>query len=640
MNIENTYLKFTLLLIGILITALVYSPGLPGSFKHDDHPNIVNNTHLHIDKLDSNSLISASFSLASGPLRRPVSMFSFAINHYFTQLDPLYFTIVNLAIHILTGLALFFLSRSILNAYRKLSNNKVTTNQVFYLSLFTSFAWLVSPINLTGVLYIVQRMTSLSALFSILGLYLYMVGRHSMIFKSKLNISAFIVSALFFIIAIFCKENGVLNIFYMLCIEVFVLRFSSNTVITKKYIKNIFFMLVILPTGIFILWMLQDSSYITKGYEHRSFTLIERVLTQFRAISFYLKMILIPNNTELGLFHDDFIISKSLLHPISTLVSISFLSLLVVFAFIKSRKYALFAFGIFFYLSSHILESTIFSLEIMYEHRNYIGSFGIIFAVVCTVYLSINKNANRKFALIVGCVWLSAVSFTTMSRASQWENSLSHAYYEALHHPKSSRANFYLGRSYAILSLLEFSDEKEKALQALENSMALSDTEISAETVAIRLASSMNIPAKPEWVDSIKTKISSNPIDHNTVGGFKELKKCLETVCAIDAEEVFSIYQVALNNEIPCPKIYRSDLLSLYAEFNAKHTGDLAVAYNSAKEAVILSPEILVYRINFIIILNTMGKLDEALEQIKYVKDNDKYKTYTNFFNEAASDRH
>jgi len=598
-----------LLVISLGITALLYTPGLPGSFKHDDYPNIVQNNTLHINKLDSQSLISASFSSTAGKLRRPVSMFSFSINHYFTELEPLSYTIVNLIVHILTGLAIFLFSSSLLNCYRKLSNNKVTTNHVFYLSLFISFAWLVSPINLTGVLYIVQRMTSLSALFSILGLYLYMVGRQSMIFKATLNIPAFIASATFFLLAIFSKENGALNIFYLLCIELFILRFASNALLAKKQYKNIFLSLTLLPIVLLILWLIQDPSYVTKGYEHRSFTLIERVLTQFRVVSSYLKMIFIPNNSELGLFHDDFIISKSLLQPISTLAAIFFISGLVIGSILKSKKYSLFAFGILFFLSSHILESSIISLEMMYEHRNYIGSFGVIFAIVCTIYLSINSKENRQLALIVGCVWLTAISYTTMTRAGQWENTLTHAYYEVLHHPKSSRANFYLGRSYAILSLLEFSDQKK--------------------TVAIRLAGSMDFPAKPEWVESIKSKIKLNPIDHTTIGGLIELRKCLDAVCAIDAEEIFSIYQVALNNKMPAPTRYRSGILTLYAEFIAKHTGDLDLAYSMAKEAVALSPDNLQYRVNFITVLNTLKKFDEAREQIRFVENNDQFNIFS-----------
>ena len=130
---ENKYLKISLIIVSLLIASLIYTPGLPGSFSHDDYPNIVLNTALHIDSLDLDSLVSSSFSSKSGKLRRPVSMFSFAINYYFTQLDPLYFKIVNIIIHVLTGLALFFLSRSILVSYREISNKKITENLIFYL---------------------------------------------------------------------------------------------------------------------------------------------------------------------------------------------------------------------------------------------------------------------------------------------------------------------------------------------------------------------------------------------------------------------------------------------------------------------------------------------------------------------------
>lgn len=626
---ENNCFRTLLLITSLLIGASLYIPGLPGGFSHDDFPNIIHNTALHIDNLEPDTLLAASFSSESGTLRRPVSMLSFAINYYYTQLNPKYFKIVNIIIHALTSLGIFLLSRCLLRSYIALNKKKVTSSQIFYLSLFVSFAWLVSPINLTGVLYIIQRMTSLSALFSIFGLYLYMLGRHSMIFNFKLNIPAFAASALFFVISIFCKENGVLNLLYLICIEIFILHFLSAASISKKYYMILFLIVVVLPIAFLIAWAWHDPSYITKGYEHRPFTMIERLLTQLRALTFYIKQIFIPNNTALGLFHDDFAISKSILHPITTLASAIFLLLLVLASIFKRKKYALFAFGLFFYLCSHLLESTIIALEMIYEHRNYIGSFGIIFAVATTIYFSIKDPANRRFAIVVGCSWLIAISYTTTSRANQWESSLSLALYEVEHHPKSSRAHYYLGRTYANLSQMEFFDKKEEALLRLESAMKLSETGITAETVAIRLAGKMNIPPKQWWLESIDNKIKSNPIDHIIVGGFKELNKCLNSTCSIDAKQVFMFYQTALNNRLPYPDTYKSSILTLYAEFSAKHIGDYLVAYNASKDAVLLSPEILRYRINFIYILNILGKFDEAKEQIEYIRENDVYKLYT-----------
>ena len=173
----------------------------------------------------------------------------------------------------------------------------------FYISLIVAAAWLVSPINLTGVLYIVQRMTSLAALFSVIGLCFYVIARRSMIFQNKLNYFSFLLSGLCFVVAIFCKENAILNLFYLICIEICFLRFVSNASLSTKSFRIAFLTLTIIPVACIIIWLLYDPSYILRGYEHRPFSLLERVLTQSRALIYYLKWIIAPNISELGLYH-------------------------------------------------------------------------------------------------------------------------------------------------------------------------------------------------------------------------------------------------------------------------------------------------------------------------------------------------
>ncbi|NOY73401.1 MAG: hypothetical protein GXP14_13710, partial [Gammaproteobacteria bacterium] len=71
-----------LFLLAILLTIVVYSPGLSGGFIFDDFYNIVENKALKIDSLDKDSLTAAALSGQAGPLKRPISVLSFAFNYY------------------------------------------------------------------------------------------------------------------------------------------------------------------------------------------------------------------------------------------------------------------------------------------------------------------------------------------------------------------------------------------------------------------------------------------------------------------------------------------------------------------------------------------------------------------------------
>lgn len=158
------------------ITAVLYAPGFSGSFLFDDELNITANERVQIESLSFDALKQAAFSTKSGPLARPLSMLSFALNHYFHGLAPFYFKLTNLIIHLVTGLALFFALRLLLELFRR-RHGVFTESHRDWIVLAVAATWLLHPLNLTSVLYIVQRMTALAALFSLLSMVLYFYGR-------------------------------------------------------------------------------------------------------------------------------------------------------------------------------------------------------------------------------------------------------------------------------------------------------------------------------------------------------------------------------------------------------------------------------------------------------------------------------
>ena len=87
---------------------------------------------------------------------------------------------------------------------------------------------------------------------------------------------------------------------------------------------------------------------------------------------------MLPNLAEMGLHHDDFVISKTLLSPWTTLPAIAGLLALAVGALVLRKKHPLITFGIVFFFVAHALESTIIPLEIAFEHRNYLPSYNFV----------------------------------------------------------------------------------------------------------------------------------------------------------------------------------------------------------------------------------------------------------------------
>ena len=157
----------------ILLTLVAYYPGLSGDYMFDDTSNLLKNKALDMETLNMDSLQRAAYSSGAGMLRRPVSMASFALNRFFFGIDPYSHKVINLIIHIITGCLLFLFSRLLISSYQQHRKPVLSVQAARWIPVIICGMWLVHPLNLTPVLYIVQRMTSLAALFTVCGLCLY-----------------------------------------------------------------------------------------------------------------------------------------------------------------------------------------------------------------------------------------------------------------------------------------------------------------------------------------------------------------------------------------------------------------------------------------------------------------------------------
>ena len=111
-------------------------------------------------------------------------------------------------------------------------------------------------------------------------------------------------------------------------------------------------------------------------------------------------------------------------------------------------------------LPAHLLESSIFALELMFEHRNYFGSLGILIAVVSIVALILEKKDKAIAAVVAVC--LIGFSFLTWQRALTWSSPASLYEFVYYAHPESPRLNLTFSNVYAS------SEDFERSRQFLE----------------------------------------------------------------------------------------------------------------------------------------------------------------------------
>ena len=99
-----------IILIGFISLAL-YLNSLNNSFHFDDMPNIVENPHIR--NLRDIPLFLKGLEVR-GNWFRALPTLSFAINYHFHKLNVFGYHLVNLIVHILSGILVYFISRNLL----------------------------------------------------------------------------------------------------------------------------------------------------------------------------------------------------------------------------------------------------------------------------------------------------------------------------------------------------------------------------------------------------------------------------------------------------------------------------------------------------------------------------------------------
>lgn len=443
-----------------LLLILVYRPGLGGPFVFDDLSNVILPPQLKFEELTFDNLNAAARARDGHSLNRPLAMISFGLNRYAGGLNPLQFKLTNLAIHFLCGIGLMLLTTKLL-AYlstKKLSR-PLSQGEIAFLSLGVSLAWVLHPVNLGPVLYIVQRMTSLAALFMIWGLALYCLGRLRLIQGQSKGYLAMLVSYYVMTpLAIASKEIGVLLPAFIILLELLVFRFKCEPNQRRRFMR-LWYAAILLPvilvgiTGLFMAERLLNLD----GYQIRDFTMAERLLTQARAIWFYIGLVLVPDLRKMGLFHDDFPLSHGLLDPVTTLPAIFGVAVLVVAIVWLRRRAPVASLGVAWFLLGHCIESSIIPLELIHEHRNYMPSWGLIlpFAYYITYPLpGVFSRHKLQQALLVLVVMLFGAA--TYARSYYWQDELVLFRTTVQHHPASARSHTQYG--YTLRFLKEYKE--------------------------------------------------------------------------------------------------------------------------------------------------------------------------------------
>jgi hypothetical protein len=359
-----------LIALGLIagVTLLAYSNTFHAPFHFDDQPSILLNPNVQVKSWSWDSFVR----LVSNTYKESIRVFSFltlALNYSLGGFNVFGYHVVNLLIHIASGMLLYgFLMMTF-----HLPSLRERYGPVAYrVALFASLIFVCHPVQTQSVTYIVQRMASLGGMFYLLTLVLYVKGRSARGLKRHVCFAGMVLS---YLVGIFSKENVAIAPLFIALYELYFFQQFELGPKGKRFLLVAGSLLGCLGVLGFLLWGHRYIELTISGYEIRPFTLGERLLTQSRVVLYYVTLMAFPLPSRLNLDYD-FPLSRFLIDPPTTLLSILIIAGLLIYSVWVAKKRPVLSYFVLWYFGNLVIESSVFPLELVYEHRLYLPAVG------------------------------------------------------------------------------------------------------------------------------------------------------------------------------------------------------------------------------------------------------------------------
>jgi hypothetical protein len=584
----------------VLATFAVYWPGLHGGFIFDDLQNLLYNPAVQVGHGGQSTWLRAAFSSPASEMQRPLAMLSFAANHYFSGFDTRAMKLTNIAIHALNALlALWLLRRVVASAMPGEDPSRPAA--------FAAAAWALHPINLMAVLYVVQRMESLSHTFVLLGLLSYTIGRERM--HARGVGWPWIAFALMAcpLLGVLAKESAALLPLYALVLELVLFRFKDFGGRGDRRLQLVFLFLLVLPALVGGSWLL-SRSLSGSAYGSRDFGPWERLFTEGRVLVDYLKWSVVPDLGTLSLFHDDIPVSRGWFDPPTSLPAwLLILSLLPLAWWLRKRR-PLTSLGIGWFLCAHVLTASFIPLDLMYEHRNYFASLGICLVLADWLMLAPDTATRRRLGMGVAGCFLAFLALTTFLRATEWSDPLRFAETEAVKHPNSPRATYEAARMLILAGKYDAnSPYTRRAMPALERAMRVPGSGALPAQAALLLAARTGQPLQPHWWELLRKHLREHPGAPENQLSLIALSHCaISGYCQFPVDDMLATFEAGLERGED------AGILSIFGNYALNALGDQPLALRLWREAARRDPRNAQFQANLADLEIDSGNFREA----------------------------
>lgn len=538
--------RYLLVLGALLLVALAFWPAIHGGFIFDDYPIFAENPAIHVTGWHWSEWHRV-WTWSRINIERPLAMLSYALN-YALGGSTFGFKLFNLILHLGNTVLVWLLAKRLLDAAWPAGTGEdadLHQRRLGGWALGIALAWAIHPLQVSTVMYVVQRMEVMGFSFVLLALLAYWRAR-ALQQAGRRGWPWLAVCAALVVIGYGAKETAVLVPGYALLLELTVLRFKAAAPTTTRY-WHVFYMAGCLAALAVFLFYLLPHYATAAAYAGRDFTAGERELTQLRALPFYLGLIVWPAPSHMVFYYDDYLASTGWLHPATTLYGGVFLLALLGFAVAMRQRRPLLTLGIGWFFMAHVLTSSPINLELVFEHRNYPALLGVVL-IAADLAWWIGQRSRSRLPALLACVLILNLSFLTALRAATWGSKLMLATTLADYNPGSARAAQDLARSYMAMSGGNpDSPLYSLSIQQLQRATTLrTDSPLAEEALLLEASKNPQLPTQPYW-DSFKRKLRTRPLIPDS---FLTLNKLMtERVggdTGIDAKQLAEAYAIVV----------------------------------------------------------------------------------------------
>ncbi|MFP4040156.1 MAG: tetratricopeptide repeat protein [Desulfosudaceae bacterium] len=575
----SAYIFIMAVMIIIITGWLISANSLRAPFVFDDAPNIVENPFTRMTAFNAEQLHRGS----QGPSAvRPVAYLSFAGNYFLGGYDTFGYHLINIIIHLINALLIFVITRYTL---------ALSGPGNILIPLLAALLWLAHPVHTQSVTYIVQRINSLSSLFYLLSLALYIRGRMWQRFSTGYlqPTALFVLCLVSGVLALFTKQIAATLPLMIFAYEWYFLQKLDRTWLKKQLPWiGLVILSVLLITAIYLGTSPVDK--LLSSYETQDFTPAQRLLTEPMVVVYYLSLLAWPHPGRLILDYDFPVATGLGTPPVSGLALLA-LAALVVLAIYAARRHRLLSFTVVWFLGTLVIESSVIGLALIFEHRTYLPS---VFPAVAVAYLAGRAIKPRPLAMGLLIAAIALGGFWTRQRNQTWADQT--LLWQDVVHKSPDKARPWNGLGQA----RQESGRLKEALSCFEKAVALD----------------------PDYAEA-----------HNNIGGTlldmgrpERAREHLRKALNINPEH----YQALSNMGIACQHLgdfekavqYYRQSLSIYADYASAHNnlgnvllrqGKIAEATYHFKKALQVKPDYAEAYNNLGLAMNQQGRVERAI---------------------------